>query len=277
LISIDDAATDTVNTNGPEPDAEAARATIPNDRLLGATEAEGRERWALTYAVDGDLRFISHHDTLRLFQRALARADLPVRFSKGFNPHASVSVVLPRPVGVASDVDVVVIEFERRLGERDAIAKLSAQMPRGLSLGSARRLERGEKLHPSLARYRLDASGLLPIDVDQRILAILESASLPMERKHAKTGQTRVIDARPYIEDIQRCDSAIEFALRITETGTVRPAEMVALLGMNAQAGVARIRRIEIHWRNTSGRTNKSHDGRKERTQEDPEEEDRQG
>ncbi|GAF87148.1 unnamed protein product, partial [marine sediment metagenome] len=61
-----------------------------------------RERWVFGYDVDGDLRFISHHDMLRLFARSLARAALPVRFSEGFNPHPRLSIPLPRPVGVAS-------------------------------------------------------------------------------------------------------------------------------------------------------------------------------
>lgn len=280
MIAVDDAPTDAVKANRSEPEGTAAVkacATTPDDRTDGGIDPETRERWALTYAVDGDLRFISHHDTLRLFQRAIARADLPVRFSQGFNPHASVSVVLPRPVGVASDVDVVVIEFDRPLGEHDALSKLSDQMPQGLTLRSARRLEPREKLHPCLARYRLDASELLPNDVDRRILEVLESTSLPLERTHPKTGRTRTLDARPYIEDIQRCGGAIEFALRITQTGTVRPAEIVTLLGIDAQAGVARIRRIEIQWRNTLGQEHKSHDGRKERTEEDAKEEDDQG
>ena len=71
------------------------------------------ERWVFTFSVTGDLRFISHRDTLRLLQRAVARADLPVRFSEGYNPHPRIAIPLPRPVGVASDDEAVVIEFER--------------------------------------------------------------------------------------------------------------------------------------------------------------------
>ncbi|MBN1844663.1 MAG: DUF2344 domain-containing protein, partial [Sedimentisphaerales bacterium] len=42
---------------------------------------------ALWFDVEGDLRFLSHRDTLRCWQRALTRATVPLRYSQGFNPH----------------------------------------------------------------------------------------------------------------------------------------------------------------------------------------------
>ena len=73
-----------------------------------AAERTGRCRCALEYTIGGDLRFISHRDTLRLFQRAVARAALPVRFTEGFNPHPRMMIPLPRPVGVASQAETLV-------------------------------------------------------------------------------------------------------------------------------------------------------------------------
>ena len=66
-----------------------------------------REKWAFEFSVTGDLRFISHRDTVRVFQRALARAALPVAYSEGFNPHPRLSLPLPRAVGVASEAELM--------------------------------------------------------------------------------------------------------------------------------------------------------------------------
>ena len=71
-----------------------------------------RHRWVFAFQVDGDLRFVSHHDMLRLFRRALARAEVPMRFSQGFNPHPRMSLPLPRPVGMASETEALMIETE---------------------------------------------------------------------------------------------------------------------------------------------------------------------
>src|SRR3990172_12981655 len=84
----------------------------------------GRYRWLFAYSIDGDLRFISHHDTLRLFRRALARADLPVRFSEGFNPHPRIMIPLPRPVGIASRAEGLVVETVGLIDPDDALRRL---------------------------------------------------------------------------------------------------------------------------------------------------------
>lgn len=227
-------------------------------------ENQHTERWVFEYAVHGDLRFISHHDTLRLFHRALARADLPVHYSQGFNPHPSVSIPLPRPVGLASEAEAVVIRFDGIMATDDLLSRLAAQMPAGLTMRTARRLPPGEKLHPELVRYRLDIESADLPELDERIAGILTAACVSIERRDNKSGRTRTIDVRPYIKTIERRGSAIEFALLVTESGTVRLAELAELLGRHAQASVARARRIEIQWQNTSGRTCESHDRRKE-------------
>ena len=51
------------------------------------------------YQVDGVLKFLSHLDLLKLFNRALLRASLPVAYSEGFNPHPKISFGPPRGVG----------------------------------------------------------------------------------------------------------------------------------------------------------------------------------
>jgi radical SAM-linked protein len=114
-----------------------------------------RIRLAIRYAVDGDLRFISHHDTLRLFERALARAELPVRFSQGFNPRPRMSIVLPRPVGVASRDELLVVELTNEMNSEEALSRLSQHMPIGLMLLSADFLTADQRAAPVRTTYSL--------------------------------------------------------------------------------------------------------------------------
>src|SRR5690606_16197351 len=109
---------------------------------------ELRYKVAIRFRVEGDLRFISHHDMMRLFERALARARLPVKHSEGFNPRPRMSLPLPRPVGVATLADRLVVELREPVETTDALARLRRQMPVGLTLAEAFEVRPGCKLRP---------------------------------------------------------------------------------------------------------------------------------
>ena len=209
------------------------------------------ERRVFLYTIEGDLRFISHRDTIRLFTRALARASLPVRYSEGFNPHPKLSFPVPRPVGVASKAEAVVVEFEEPVEGSEAIRRLTQQMPAGLTMLKARRLQPRERLEPTSVRYRLDAAGLPhngkePADA---VRAILDSKSIMVERANPKGRVARPLDVRPFITDL-RLDGRdrIEFQLRFINGRTVRPAEIGGLFGFNVRTIHHRISRLHIGW-----------------------------
>src|SRR6266542_2964166 len=110
------------------------------------------QRLRLRYAKRGRLRFTSHRDFQRAFERALRRAAVPMAYSAGFTPHPKVSYAGASPTGVASEAEYLEIALaERRDAERLREA-LDASLPPGLDV-----LEVVEVRTPSLA-VRLDAS-----------------------------------------------------------------------------------------------------------------------
>lgn len=207
-----------------------------------------RQKLLFKYTLDGDLRFISHHDTVRLFQRALTRAALPVRFTEGFNPHPKIQLPVPRPVGVASQDEALVVEFEPALVPADACRRLGAQLPPGLQLLGAQVVEAGQSTQPEAVRYRLTAPPPAKIDLPQRVRQVLESDVVQVERNNPKTRDRRVIDIRPYVQDLCVVGGAVEFTLRVTAQGSARPAEIAQVLGYNADSINHRIQRMEIRW-----------------------------
>lgn len=209
-----------------------------------------RERWIFHYRVDGDLRFISHRDTLRLFQRALARASLPVRYTEGFNPHMRLSIPLPRPVGIASDAETIVVEFAEPVDADSVSQKLRDQMPAGITLTQAKRLQIRGSLQPTRVRYRLELLGAPDPETRSRVRAMMESTRLPVERVGHGKHRARSLDARPYLADMRLDDEAVEFTLRIQAGATVRPAEIATLLGFDAASVTHRIRRLHVEWEN---------------------------
>lgn len=211
-------------------------------------ETDHRERWVLTYQVAGDLRFISHHDTVRMFQRAFARAALPIRYTAGFNPHARLSLPMPRPVGVASLAEAIVVEFGEPMAGTGWLDALAKTMPTGLSLVTARPLADRERLLPDTVTYRLELAGDLPADLTSDINRLRDASTLEVQRMDRKRGQTRTIDLRPYLVELMFDAGAVVFSLRVTGSGTAKPAEIAGLLGFDPDTINHRICRMDVQW-----------------------------
>lgn len=212
-------------------------------------EPAPRFRWVFCYCLDGDLRFISHHDTLRLFRRALARAALPVRFSEGFNPHPRMTIPLPRPVGIASDAEAIVVELSEPIDSADALVRLEQNTPEGIRMLGARRLGVGEKLVPENVLYRFELVGAVPDDLSRRISDILGADEIIVKRTNHKSGTCRDVDIRPFIADIKPQRDAVVFCLNVTAEGSAKPSEIAAFFALDAHAVNHRIRRTDITWR----------------------------
>ena len=90
----------------------------------------------IRYKVRGELRYLSHAETMRMFQRALVRAGAKVAYSQGFNPHLRMSLVLPRSVGVESDDEVLCVWLEEGETAFD-VERLKGEMPEGIEIVSA--------------------------------------------------------------------------------------------------------------------------------------------
>ncbi len=200
------------------------------------------------YGVGGDLRFISHLDTLRLFRRACARANLPVRYSEGFNPQPRIAIPLPRPVGVASQAESIIIEMEQQIDPDDALDRLARYTPAGIRMLGVRRLESGERPRPDRVRYRVEMGYSTIEDLEVRIRRVLECDTVPVERLNPKDNTTRNVDLRPYLVEMRVDGDAVEFTLRVTDSGTAKPAEIAGLLGCDARSINHRIQRMEIRW-----------------------------
>lgn len=215
----------------------------------GVSPPGERYRWMFVFAIGGDLRFISHHDTLRLFRRALARADLPVRFSEGFNPHPRIMIPLPRPVGIASRAEALVIETVGLIGPDAALRRLQEHTPENIRMVCVRRLGERERLVPELVRYRLDLGEPSPSDRAARVRTILETEVVQVQRAIPKTDRTKPVNIRPFIAEMSVDGDAVEFSLRMIGGGSAKPAEVASLLGCDAGSINHRIERLEVQWR----------------------------
>jgi radical SAM-linked protein len=221
---------------------------MTNASKEGASDGVQRQRWAFHYRVDGDIRFLSHRDMIRMFERAIARAALPVKYTEGFNPHARISIPLPRPVGVASRDEAVVAEFEQPIDGADAAIRLGGTTPSGVDVISARRLAPGESLKPTQARYRLELTETPDQPMLSRINEVLTATTIKVARRDLKGNGVRSVEIRPSLLGLEVNGNTLEFAIQTMTNGTAKPSEIAALLGFDPRSINHRICRTEIQW-----------------------------
>ncbi|OIJ26155.1 radical SAM protein [Nocardioides luteus] len=92
------------------------------------------QRLRIRYAKRGRLRFTSHRDFSRAFERAVARARIPVAYSSGFNPHPRISYAGAAPTGAASEAEYVELALREVVDPVATKGALDEVMPDGLDL-----------------------------------------------------------------------------------------------------------------------------------------------
>jgi radical SAM-linked protein len=159
----------------------------------------------LRYAKRGKLRFTSHRDVARAFERALRRAELPMAYSQGFSPHPKISWVGAAPTGAASEAEYVEIQLVDHVDAETVRAKLDAALPVGLAVlegvlaGPGGLTERIEA-----SKWRIEACGLGDEKLRQAVQALLTVPELLVERV-TKDGR-RSLDARAAIVSLDVAD-----------------------------------------------------------------------
>ena len=98
----------------------------------------------IKFAKTGHMKFVGHLDTMRYFQKAIRRAELPVAFSGGYSPHMIMSFAAPLGVGTTSLGEYFDMELTETVPTKEIEDRLNAVMAEGVSICSARQVEDGK-------------------------------------------------------------------------------------------------------------------------------------
>jgi len=154
------------------------------------------------------LRFLSHLDQQRVFQRALRRAEMPVAYSQGFNPHPILTFALAMPVGMISLEEYGRVGLTADITPDDFVKKLNDTLPLGLKIESAQILEgKLPSLTASITDCLYRVQGTLKTDLDAKKLnatieEILKKDSLIVPKRNKK-GKMIEKEVRPFIGTIE--------------------------------------------------------------------------
>ncbi|MGW5354732.1 TIGR03936 family radical SAM-associated protein [Streptomyces sp. NPDC004031] len=153
------------------------------------------QRIRLRYTKRGRLRFTSHRDFQRAFERALRRAEVPMAYSAGFTPHPKVSYANAAPTGVGSEAEYLEIGLSASRDPEKLRILLDESLPPGLDVVEAveaRTPGLAERLEASVWQLRLD--GVEPADARRAVAAFLAADTVEVQRS-TKNG-IRTFDCR---------------------------------------------------------------------------------
>ncbi|MFC4072401.1 TIGR03936 family radical SAM-associated protein [Actinoplanes subglobosus] len=158
----------------------------------------------LRYAKRGPLRFTSHRDFARAFERALRRANVPIAFSQGFTPHPKISYASAAPTGVGSEAEYLEIGLQAPVDPEELRVALDAALSPGLDVLEAVIAGPGSLADRiDASRWRLELPGVEDAEVEKAVEAFLGSSEVLVERM-TKQGR-RSFDARAAVT---RCEVA---------------------------------------------------------------------
>lgn len=95
------------------------------------------EKLKVIFSKTGDMRFISHLDLVRMFQRASRRAALPVTLTKGFSPHLKISIQKALKLGVESRSEEAVFYLDAKISPEEFTRSMNLNLPDGVSIVKA--------------------------------------------------------------------------------------------------------------------------------------------
>lgn len=184
------------------------------------------------------VKYISHLDLMRLWERALRRADIPLAYSQGFSPHPRICLAAPLPLGVTSESELIDVYLTRPSSTFFFLKAVSRQLPQGIELKEAQGLAVELPSLQSLVRHaeyrvtiEMDKSTK---EVENALDALLEKEHLPWQ--HKREAEIRSYDLRALVDDLwlegeRNGVFTIYMRLRCDERGSGRPEQVVAALG----------------------------------------------
>jgi len=150
------------------------------------------------------MRFASHRDVARAFERGVRRAGLPIAYSAGFTPHPKISYAGGAPTGVASEAEYLSLGLTDRQDETQVCQRLDAALPDGIDvIDVTEDVGKGAGTafgHLEASEWRVVLPGVGPAAAQRAVAGFLTLGEAPVERLTDKG--VRRLDARAAVVDM---------------------------------------------------------------------------
>ncbi|MBI4284629.1 MAG: DUF2344 domain-containing protein [Chloroflexi bacterium] len=196
------------------------------------------QRLRVKFSRGEEVKFISHLDLMRLWQRAFVRANMPLAYSEGFSPHPQMSLAAPLAVGVTGEAELMDVNLERWVSPHSFMAAVNSQLPPGTQILQVFPIAPGQPALQASVRY---AEYRVALETEKSAAAIelaidrlLAAEHLPWQ--HQRDTGTRSYDLRALVDDLWLIDwreghCTLGMRLRCDSAGSGRPEQVAAALG----------------------------------------------
>ena len=199
-------------------------------------------RMVMRFGKNARLRFISHLDLQRFYQRALNRSGLPIAFSQGFNPHPVMAFASALALGWTSEYEMLDVKLAVPIGRRKAEEAMRGALPEDLPVLEGKLIDdRASSLMPLVraSDYRISGSG-----ISREMLDDFLARESVMAMRKTKSGE-KLVDIRPMALDLRLEDGDLMARLSLTDKDTLKPDLLVrTITGTDPEA--MRIHRLAL-------------------------------
>jgi radical SAM-linked protein len=196
------------------------------------------QRLRVNFSRGEEVKFLSHLDLMRFWERALRRAGLTLAYSEGFSPHPRISIAAPLSVGVTSTAELMDIILNQWTSPETFTKLLSKQLPPGIELlkvNAAGLNEPSLQSRVRFAEYKVEIQTRVTAEeVTSALQNVLSKKEIPWH--HYRDTGARYYDIRALIDDIwiisfQGSLCTLGMRLRCGSSGAGRPEQVTRVLG----------------------------------------------
>jgi len=195
--------------------------------------SEIKFRYRAVFSKNGDMRFIGHLDLQQLFERALRRSALPLRYSQGFSPKVRLNLAGALPLGFTSTAEMMDFWLEQRVEPPLIQDQLNAALPSGIRIISVTEVPNDlPSLQASLKSAEYEVSFKADIDVsavNANLEDLLNKPNLIVTRRNKQVDIKLLVEALHWEED------KLYLRLSSSPEASARPDELLALLDLTPE------------------------------------------
>jgi radical SAM-linked protein len=186
-----------------------------------------RRRVRIRFTKEGDLRWISHRDLMRLWERLFRRAGVVLSMTEGFHPKPRINFPSALAVGIAGVDELLEVDLAEERSADSLGKAIATQLPEGMSVKEIEMLPAPDrKAQVTFVMFEMPVPAQRCEKLGQKIEWLLAQESLPIQRE----GRKNPLDLRPLIATLQLVDSALRMRLRVDREGSARPREVLKAL-----------------------------------------------
>ncbi|MGI9471214.1 MAG: TIGR03936 family radical SAM-associated protein [Rubripirellula sp.] len=194
-----------------------------------AVEKLLRIRYRIRFGKTDLLRWISHRDLARLWERLLRRAALKLSMTEGFHPKPRVGFPSALALGVESLDEVVEIDLAEEISPLALLERLQQDQQPGLTIKSVCLLPEGfGKAQLQRSDYTVSlVDGVEREEIEAAIAGLLAKGSVSIERKK----KPLTVEVSEQISRLELANDCLLLSLAASDAASLRPGDVLDLLG----------------------------------------------